>query len=58
MGASSSLDFACCRRLGCLLDNIHPHSVAGILADFQKLVNNAFCLFLCREEINAGTLRL
>lgn len=56
--APGSLDFVCCQRLGCHLDNTCLQDVAWILADFQKLVNNSFCLFLYREEINAGTLRL
>lgn len=57
MGASGSLGFACCQRLGCHLENTCIYNVAWILADFQKFVNNAFCLFSCREEINAGTLK-
>lgn len=54
---SGSLGFACYQRLGCHLENTCIQNVAWILADFQKFVNNAFCLFSCREEINAGTLK-
>lgn len=58
MGSSGSLGFACGQRLDCHLDNTGIQNVAWVLADFQKLVNNAFCLFSRREEIHAGTLRL